>query len=226
MTETLVELRDVEFAYRAGSFAMQVPTLDIARGERVACIGPSGSGKTTLINLISGIAVPRKGSVRVGDDVVSRLGDGARRALRSRRIGMVFQEFELLEYLTALENILLPYHVSSDLVLDATARDRARTVAEALSITHVLGRRPRRLSQGERQRVAIARALVTEPGLVICDEPTGNLDPATAGAMLDLLFDHAHRAEATLLVVTHDRAILDRFDRVVDMTSLVAGGRA
>ncbi len=216
-----VRLDGVDFAYPEGGFRLAIPALHLGAGEHVATIGPSGTGKTTLVNLIAGILLPDRGTVRLGDVVVSALDDAARRALRIRRIGMVFQEFELLEYLSARENLLLPYHVNPALGLDDGARGRAEALGRATGIDHVLDRRPSLLSQGERQRVALCRALVTEPDLILCDEPTGNLDPATAAATLDQLFEQVTRHGATLLMVTHDHGLLPRFDRVVDMAELL-----
>ncbi|MEZ6197450.1 MAG: ATP-binding cassette domain-containing protein [Planctomycetota bacterium] len=213
----MVEIEDLVFDYGGGSFRLELPRLVIGRGERVACIGPSGSGKTTLINLATGILVPRAGTVRLDGERIDGLSDAARRARRISKVGMVFQEFELLEYLSARENLLLPYFVSGRLTLDAAVKERAAALAEALGIDAILGRRPARLSQGERQRVAIGRALVTEPVLIVADEPTGNLDPRNANRTLDLLFERARERDAALLVVTHDHGLLERFDRVIDL---------
>lgn len=201
-------------------FALAIDELRIAKGERVACIGPSGTGKTTLVNLIAGILTPGSGSVTVDAAEVSALSDAERRRFRISHIGLVFQEFELLEYLSALENILLPYHVTPHLTLGPEVADRARALADSMGIGHTLSRPPRGLSQGERQRVAICRALVTQPALLMCDEPTGNLDPATAATTLDLLFERVRDGDATLLMVTHNHGILDRFDRVIDICEL------
>lgn len=220
MRSDIVRLRDVHFSYDGSPFDLSIGDLSIARGERVACVGPSGCGKTTLIGLMTGILVPGRGHVALGDEPLAEQSDAERRAIRIRRVGLVFQEFALLDYLTGLENILLAYHVSPALTLDDAALARARALASALGIEHMLRRRPGRLSQGERQRVAIARSLVTEPELVVCDEPTGNLDPAMTDTTLSLLFEQVTARNATLLVVTHDHALLDRFDRVIDMESL------
>lgn len=216
----LVELSELRFGYPNGRFRIEVDSLRLARGERVACIGPSGSGKTTLAHLIAGILEPESGRIRVADVDVEQLSDAARRRMRIERIGMVFQQFELLDYLPAIDNVLLPYHVAAHLPLTAEVRARAEALVASMGIAHGSKRLPRHLSQGERQRVAICRALVSEPELVICDEPTGNLDPATAGATLDLLFEQAESRGATLFVVTHDHGLLERFDRVVDMARL------
>lgn len=225
MSAPMVELAGVRFAYSGeGGFRLCVESLAIEREEHVACIGPSGTGKTTLVNLMAGIEVPEAGRVSLGGEAISELSDEERRARRIARIGMVFQEFELLDYLSALDNVLLPYHVAGRLVLNRAARERARSLARATGIEPMLRRRPARLSHGERQRVAICRALVTGPELVLGDEPTGNLDPQTAKTALDLLFDQVRERRAALFMVTHDHSILDRFDRVIDMRDLEAGG--
>ncbi|MCA8943489.1 MAG: ABC transporter ATP-binding protein [Planctomycetes bacterium] len=220
----MIELHEVAFHYAPGAFGLRVDEFAVARGEAVACIGPSGSGKSTLIQLISGILVPDQGRVLLDGRPMSSLSDAERRARRSAEIGFVFQEFELLEYLTALDNILLPFRIGRDLCVDREARERAIELAEHAGIGSHLGRRPRRLSHGERQRVAVCRALVTQPSLVIADEPTGNLDPDTGRAILDLLFAQVRERGSTLLTVTHDHGVLDRFDRVVDVRDLARVG--
>jgi len=212
----VIDIRDLVFAYPTGDFRLEIPSFRIAQGERVAVIGPSGSGKTTLLDLVSGIRVPQQGAVTVDGVAVSTLRDAERRAFRLRRIGLVFQDFELLDYLTVLDNILHPFRISDALRLDASARARARTLAEAAAIGDKLGRRPGALSRGERQRTAICRALIAAPGLVLADEATGALDPDTKLRILDLLFERTAAEGATLLAVTHDNDILDRFDRVID----------
>lgn len=220
MTQSAVELRGVEFAYGERGFRLRVDALQIAPGERVACIGPSGTGKTTLVNLLAGVAVPDRGTVRAAGAALTELSDDRRRALRLARIGLVFQGFELLDYLTAAENVLLPYHLARSMVLDGAVRGRAAALAAAVGIERVWLRRPSELSQGERQRVALCRALVTRPELLLCDEPLGNLDPETAGEALELILEQARELGATVFLVTHDHSILDRFDRVIDVREL------
>lgn len=217
-----VEVRDLIFRYADAQrgFRLAVPHFQIGRGEKVACIGPSGSGKTTLVSLATGILVPESGSVRLAGEEITALSEDERRARRIRRVGMVFQEFELLEYLSARENLLLPYFISRHLRRDRAVDRRAEEIAEALGIAPLLDRRPRALSQGERQRVAIGRALVTEPELIVADEPTGNLDPRNARRTLDQLFAATADRNAGLLVVTHDHSLLEPFDRVVDLAAL------
>ncbi|MDF1699688.1 MAG: ABC transporter ATP-binding protein [Planctomycetota bacterium] len=219
-----IRIRNLEFAYPSGGFELRVEALDIARGETVALVGPSGCGKTTVLHLVAGITVPDTGSVEVDDKLVSALDEPARSAFRARHIGPVFQEFELLEYLNVLENLLLPYRIAPGLQLDDTVRERARALASDLGLGAKLARRPRQLSQGERQRVAIGRALLPEPTVLLADEPTGNLDPTTSTTVLDLLLEHANRQDASLLTVTHDHALLPRFDRVLEMGDLVRPG--
>jgi putative ABC transport system ATP-binding protein len=198
---------------------MRVPDLQISPGTRAAAIGPSGSGKTTLLNLISGIEHPNAGRVETAGTRVDNLSPAARRSFRITNIGFVFQDFLLLDYLDVLQNILYPYRLHHDLRLDNAAHARAQRLAAELGIGRLLKRRPDELSQGERQRVAIARALVTAPTLVLADEPTGNLDPATKQHALDLLFEQCNALSMTLLMVTHDHGLLDRFDQVVDVSA-------
>lgn len=211
----MITARDVAFRYPGpDGFALDLPALDVGSGEHVACVGRSGIGKTTLVHLLTGVLEPRSGSIICDDFDVTRASDAARRAWRLRRVGLVFQELELVPYLTGLENVLLPTLLGA---ADAGASGRARELAEALGVTHTLERKPARLSRGERQRLAICRALVMDPPIVIADEPTGSLDSASAAFALAALLGEARESGRTLLMVTHDDAVLDRFDRVVDL---------
>lgn len=214
-----MELEDIAFAYPDGRFKLHVPSLRVASGERLALVGPSGTGKTTLLNLVAGILRPGRGTIRVADTDLGSLTDDGRRRFRASNIGFVFQDFALLDYLTARENILYPYRITPALTLDATVRARGEALADACGLADKLDRHPGALSQGEQQRVAICRSLVTRPKLVISDEATGNLDPENKALILDLLFEQARAAEASVLAVTHDHALLPRFDRVVDFAS-------
>ena len=216
----MIRVRDLEFQYDKSDFRLRVANLQIADRERVAIVGPSGSGKTTLLNLFAGIATPHRGSVETAGQDVSSLSDRARRQFRVRHIGLVFQEFELLEYLTVLDNVLLPYFLTPALKLDDDVRARAVRLAEGVEIDDKLGRNVARLSQGERQRVALCRALLTDPSIILADEPTGNLDPSSKMRVVDLLLERAQQANATLVAVTHDREVAERFDRVLDMGTL------
>jgi ABC-type lipoprotein export system ATPase subunit len=165
---------------------------------------------------MAGIRVPQEGTVVTDDVELNELDDGQRRDFRIRRIGMVFQEFELLEYLTVLDNILLPYRISASLTLDHDVRDRAVSIAEKVGIADKLHRLSTRLSHGEKQRVAVCRALIAEPVLLLADEPTGNLDPTNTQKVLDILLEAAKATGATLVTVTHDHELLSRFGRTVD----------
>ena len=212
----MIRIEGLAFRYRDGDFRLRLPALEIDQGASAAVVGPSGSGKTTLLNLVAGIALPEAGRIEVAGAEVTAMGERQRRDFRIARIGMVFQEFELLDYLTVFDNILLPYRITDALRLESEVRDRAASLAEGMDIGDKLRRKARRLSQGERQRVAVCRALVTQPRLLLADEPTGNLDPANKGRVLDLLLEQAGRSDATLLTVTHDHGLLARFERVLD----------
>jgi putative ABC transport system ATP-binding protein len=224
----MIQLSELEFRYGEGEFRLRVPSLLVERGALAACIGPSGSGKTTLLNLIAGIIVPQKGSVVTKEVTVTQLSEDERRAFRITNIGLVFQEFELLEYLSVLDNILLPYRINPALKLDPDVRERAVQLAGQMGIGDKLNRHPDKLSQGERQRVAVCRAVLPQPALLLTDEPTGNLDPANKGRVLELILDYARSSGATLLTVTHDHDLLPRFDRVIDIKEfgVVGGGNA
>ncbi len=190
--------------------------MSVAQGEKVAVIGPSGSGKTTLLNLIAGINRPQQGTVTVANQLVSSYRDAKRRDFRITNIGFVFQDFELLDYLNVLDNILHPYRITRALKLTQSIEQRAIKLADGLGIGDKLKRYTGELSQGEKQRAAICRALLPQPSLILADEATGNLDPRNKGRILDLLFDNVDSHDATLLAVTHDHELLSRFDRVID----------
>ena len=219
----MIKIEDLSFAYGDTGFQLHIPTFTLAEGERVAIVGPSGSGKTTLLNLIAGLLVPDQGCVTVAGTEVSALSEAQRRAFRASHIGFVFQDFALLDYLSARQNILYPYRITPALRLDRDARARAERLALASGIADKLDRHPGALSQGEQQRVAICRALVTEPQLILSDEATGNLDPTAKLRILDLLFDRAAEVGAPVLAVTHDHELLSRFDRVVDFADFRMG---
>jgi ABC-type lipoprotein export system ATPase subunit len=212
----MIRIEDLEFHYPGADFHLQVPAFEVRAGEKVAVIGPSGSGKTTLLNLLAGILVPDSGTIHVNENNVSGLSDAERRNFRISNIGFVFQEFELIDYLDVLDNILHPYRITRSLKLNPAVRAHAGSLAERMGIGDKLTRAINRLSQGEKQRVAICRALLPAPGLILADEATGNLDPRNKGQILDLLFQSVVDHEATLLAVTHDHELLPRFDRVID----------
>lgn len=221
--EPALRVRGLQFA-RGTDFVLEVPELDLGARERVALVGPSGCGKTTLLHLVAGILVPARGELRVLGEDLGALGDRARRAFRVSRLGLVFQEFELIDYLTVAENLALPFRLHKPLARAHDPAARVAALAERLGLARLLDRRPARLSQGERQRVALGRALAASPGLLLGDEPTGNLDPDNARRAIDLLLEQAAADDAAVLVVTHDHSLLDRFDRVVSMHAAVGVG--
>ena len=196
----------------------------IAAGESVAVVGASGSGKSTLLALLAGLDVASSGDVRIGAQSLAQLDEDGRARLRGERVGFVFQNFQLLPALTALENVMLPLEL-------AGARDAAgpaRSILERVGLGERLDHYPRQLSGGEQQRVAIARAFVTRPQILFADEPTGNLDTATGRVIADLLFDLNQTSETTLILVTHDERIAARCGRQLrlDAGRLVPVGEA
>ena len=212
----MIRIRSLEFQYPTGDFHLDVPEFTVEQSEKVAVIGPSGSGKTTLLNLLAGIYTPQKGTIEVGNISVNRLAEDDRRDFRIVNIGFVFQDFELLDYLNVMDNILHPYRVTGALRLDKEVRARAVNLAQDMGIGDKLKRPVNNLSQGEKQRAAICRALLARPKLILADEATGNLDPKNKFRILDLLFGSVEDHNSTLLTVTHDHELLGKFDRVID----------
>ena len=222
----MIKIQALKFQYPNGEFQLNIPDLEVKNGEKLAVIGPSGAGKTTLLKLVAGIFLPQQGTVTVGNAEVSALTDMARRDFRITNIGFVFQDFELLDYLSVMDNILHPYRITRALKLDHSVRQRAEQLADDMGIRNKLKCPSTDLSHGEKQRTAICRALIAHPGIILADEATGNLDPANKVKILDLLFRSVALRGATLLAVTHDHELLKRFDRVVDFQSFQGGGQA
>ncbi len=222
----MINITHLNFKYPDSNFKLLIDRFEVKEGERVAVIGPSGSGKTTLLNLISGILPTVEGDVRVGDYELNKLNDNQRRNFRISHIGFIFQDFELLDYLTVMDNILHPYRITKALKLDSVVKKRAADLADQMGIGDKLKRKPAALSQGEQQRVAICRALLPKPRLLLADEATGNLDPENKTKILDLLFKSVAMENATLLAVTHDHELLPKFDRVIDFKEFRAVSKA
>jgi putative ABC transport system ATP-binding protein len=191
-------------------------SFEIEPGEAVAIVGASGSGKTTLLGLLAGLDLPTSGQVLIDGVDLAQLNEDGRAALRRRMVGFVFQSFQLLPALTALENVMLPMELAGS----GSARETATTLLERVGLASRLHHYPRQLSGGEQQRVAIARAFTGPPRLLFADEPTGNLDSATGEEIIDLMFDLNREHRTTLLLVTHDDAIAVRCTRRL---SLAAG---
>lgn len=203
-------------AHESGPLTLlQDVSFSIRSGESVAITGPSGSGKSTLLGLIAGLDRPYAGEVAINGVAMFTLGEDQRAALRGRSMGFVFQSFQLLPMLTAIENVMLPL----ELLGLAEARTRAASILERVGLGARLQHYPKQLSGGEQQRVAIARAFVTEPALLLADEPTGNLDSATGATVIDLLFKLNSESGTTLLLVTHDSALAQRCGRTLNLTA-------
>ena len=220
---TALSLRNVGFRWPGRqSFRLTVPGFTLQRGETVLLLGESGSGKSTLLSLICGIIVPQEGQVEVDGTSLSSLRAGARDRFRAERIGVIFQQFNLLPYGSVRDNIRLPLRFAPD------RRSRAGDAeAEAARLCTALGLAPElqgapagRLSVGQQQRVAVARALIGQPPLIVADEPTSALDARTQDAFLGLLFDQVRAAGSALLMVSHDDRLGARFDRVLRLDDI------
>jgi putative ABC transport system ATP-binding protein len=208
---SLISARNLSKTFRRGSEEIHVLeglNLDVDSGDFVAFMGPSGSGKTTLLNLLGGLDVPSKGSIRVSGDEISSMSGGKLTAWRARHVGFVFQTFNLIPVLTAFQNVELPLLLTS-----LSKSERRRHVEAALTLVGLADRMrhyPRQLSGGQEQRVSIARAIVTDPTFLLCDEPTGDLDRRSADEVLDLLDQLVKQHGKTLLLVTHDPVAAER----------------
>jgi len=226
-TERTTMSNNQEIILRASEIGKQVTTgtteltilagvsFEVRAGEAVAIVGVSGSGKSTLLGLLAGLDTPSAGSVKIDGHDLFALDEDGRAALRGRMVGFVFQSFQLLPAMTALENVMLPLELAGADEAGAPARAMLERVGLAERLHHY----PKQLSGGEQQRVAIARAFVTRPKLLFADEPTGNLDAATGQQVIDLLFELNRESGTTLLLVTHDEAVTGRCDRVLHLAA-------
>lgn len=202
-----ITVSDLHFTYPGSPFQLRVGDLSVDAGGSFALLGPSGAGKTTLLRLMSGLLAPEKGEVRLGDTTLTGMSEAKRRAFRLSEVGLVFQDFALLDYLTVEENILLPQRFG----IAKSAPSSATDLAERLEITPHWKKLAGQLSQGERQRVAIARALAHGPRFLFADEPTASLDATRREIVMDLLLDYTRGTEACLVMVTHDTDLIPRF---------------
>ena len=210
----LIEMRGVTKTYERGGQVLTVLDrldLDVPQGDFIALMGPSGSGKSTILNLVGALDAPDAGSIKVGDFLVTDMASGDLPAWRARHIGFIFQAFNLVPVLTALENVLLPLALTP--LSRAERRKQAEYALEVVGLADRMDHRPRQLSGGQEQRVAIARALATDPDIILADEPTGDLDRDSANSVMDLLRALNDKLGKTLLVVTHDPVAADRARR-------------
>ena len=226
MTSAVVELSDLEFGWTAGHPLLRIERLAIMAGERIFVHGPSGSGKSSLLSLLAGVVLPQRGSLRVLDTELTGLAGAARDAFRADHFGIIFQMFNLVPYLSVLENVTLPCRFSARRQRQVEARGgperEAHRLLEHLDLTG-LAHSPRavtRLSVGQQQRVAAARALIGRPEIVLADEPTSALDTDRRQAFLRLLFRECEAEGATLLFVSHDRSLESLFDRALGLDEI------
>ena len=225
-TSPVIELSHVTKVYRSGSLAVAAlrgVSLTITEGEYVAVMGPSGSGKSTLMNILGCLDVPTSGSYTLAGEDVSTMSEAALAAVRNRRIGFVFQQYNLLASMSALRNVELPLVYAG--VARNERRSRALDALERVGLAQRVEHRPGELSGGQQQRVAVARAIVTDPDLILADEPTGNLDSASAAGVLALLAD-LQRAGRTLVIITHESEVADQAERSVRFRDGLVVGEA
>jgi putative ABC transport system ATP-binding protein len=218
MVVPAVAMRGVDVSLGRGAARVHILRdigLTIGNGEAVGIVGPSGSGKSTLLMIMAGLERPDRGEVEIDGVKLGAMNEDALARFRGQRIGIVFQSFHLIPTMTALENVAAPLELAGA----SDAMEHARAELERVGLGDRLSHYPAQLSGGEQQRVALARALCPRPSLLIADEPTGNLDEATGGAIVDLIFDLSARRGATLALVTHDPALAGRCDRVIRMRS-------
>jgi lipoprotein-releasing system ATP-binding protein len=222
MTRTVLEARGVQKSFTQGPVTLEVlqgVMLSVEAAERIAIVGASGSGKTTLLQILGGLDRPTTGHVFVDGQDIHELREDARGMLRNRALGFVYQFHHLLPEFSALENVAMPLLVRRTRV--AEAKDKAGEILERVGLGQRLTHRPYQLSGGERQRAAVARALVTEPKIILADEPTGNLDGANAESVFELMLELNRERGTSLVVVTHDMRLAGRMDRVYE----IQGGR-
>lgn len=217
--KVIIRMRDVWKTYYMGDVSLDVlrgVNLDIYRQEFIAILGPSGSGKSTLMNQVGLLDVPTKGKITIDDVDISTLSESELAQIRGRKIGFVFQQFNLIQTLTALENVMLPMVFQG--VPEETRIVRATKLLEMVGLGDRMHHRPNELSGGQQQRVAIARSLINDPDIILADEPTGNLDTKSGEAVMQMLLDLHQKEKKTIILITHDVAKVKHTDRVVYIT--------
>jgi len=224
VTENVVKVRDLQFAWqRKLGNVLSISSFDLARGERCFLRGPSGTGKTTLLSLLGGVVVPDAGTVTVNGTDLAQMSGSRRDRFRADQIGYIFQMFNLIPYLSPVQNVLLPCRFSTlrKQRIGGSADDEASRLLTQLGLDRdVINRRSAALSVGQQQRVAAARALIGNPALVIADEPTSSLDSDARSAFIELLFNECQRNGTSVLFVSHDQSLASHFDRNVDLADI------
>jgi len=219
MNDILLTVKDIHKIYRNGAKeirAVNGVSLEITKGESLAIVGPSGAGKSTLLHMLGGLDKPTSGKILLDNTDIYKLPDKDRASIRNKRIGFVFQFYHLMSELTALENVMLPMLISG---VGSRAKgqvtEKAKSILKSVELSDRISHLPSRLSGGEMQRVAIARALINEPEILLCDEPTGNLDSKTSESIYRLLLELKTNINTTLIVVTHDKEIASKLDKTL-----------
>lgn len=214
--KAIIEVSAVEKTVFMGGEPLQIlqaTSMAIDKGDSLAIVGASGSGKSTLLGLLAGLDLPTKGNIRLAGHMITDLSEDQRAAVRLQHVGFVFQSFQLMPNLTALENVMLPLELQNAAEIEAKARQILDRVGLAARLQHY----PKQLSGGEQQRVALARAFVTEPTVLFADEPTGNLDSHTGERIADLLFQLNQEKQTTLVLVTHDKKLASRCQQLITL---------
>lgn len=215
----MIEINDITLSYKSGDRALTVldiPFWRIDKGAQAAIFGPSGSGKSTLLNIFAGLLLPETGTVQIAGKEINKMSETERDHFRAQHIGYIFQNFNLLQGYTALENVLIGMSFSSI----KSDKAQAKEVLKAVGLSHREHHHPRDLSIGEQQRVAIARALIKKPDIILADEPTGSLDPLHTGAVIQRLREASNQAGCTLIVVSHEKDVVSTFDNQVSFLKL------
>jgi len=218
MEEEIIKLEDIWKTYLLGEVKLTVlkgVSLSVRKGSFTAIMGPSGSGKSTLLHMVGALDTPSKGNIYIAGEDVSRLSEDELARIRGRKIGFVFQQFNLLSNLTALENVMLPMIFQG--VPEKKRKERAKELLDSLGLEKRINHKPSELSGGERQRIAIARALSNDPEIIVADEPTGNLDSTTGKKIMEVFIDLHKKEKKTIIVVTHDPNIASYTEETINI---------
>ena len=224
MNENIIKIDSVRFYWsKKSNFKIFIQNLEIKKGEKVLLLGESGSGKTTLLSLLCGFLNPLSGTISINGNEINKLSSKSKDEYRADNIGIIFQQFNLLPYAGVIDNILLPLYFSkirSNSIINP--QETAVQLCKQLRLPDdVINYKANSLSVGQQQRVAVARALIGNPSLIIADEPTSSIDPAAQQIFLDLMFEQIYKNESTLLMVSHDKSLSSRFDRLIDINEII-----